>query len=139
MVKHLHERRGITFNNLVILLGIREALNQGLLIGVPTWDKACTLAQQGQHVFNITSWKIRYSCGSVGCIGGYMALVSAGAFDYMGIDTKHPLHSLFYPPDSLNWSTITPAHAVKAIDNWLKTGTPRWSKIPGIKKLRNNE
>jgi hypothetical protein len=103
----------------------------------------------GAHTFRMnTACEANGHCGTVGCIGGNMGLImgkdiigaqqyvgrcrdaSDTSSDMIGIAVKSPaLHTLFYPPNWVNYRTITPAQAIKAIDNWLKTGRPNWSKV----------
>lgn len=86
------------------------------------------------------------TCGTVGCIGGWMAIHQIKAepnakgvyklkaeqatkiyhvFEAMCRHTG--LHDLFYP-DACRVA-ITPAQGVAAIDNVLATGRPHWNKI----------
>lgn len=46
-----------------------------------------------------------------------------------GRDGRSQLGRLFYPKETLAWDPITPAQAVRAIDNYLETGQPRWEEI----------
>lgn len=73
-------------------------------------------------------------CGTVACIGGWMAAS-------MGIDqqdyvqsTGGSLRGLFYPPmmddlEHADYEDITAEMAVKAIDNYLRTGNPFWREV----------
>ncbi len=141
--KHLHEKRGISFVELGAMLGVRELLKQGLMEftgsahgmigGQHEFHMACTIQEDGD-------------CGSIGCIGGTMGMLmgmgrnqahnyvmSHHSDDYMAGrkpgDPKSPLTNLFYPPMSRNWNKATPAKAIQAIDNWLKTGKANWLKL----------
>lgn len=83
---------------------------------------------------------IRSSCGTAHCIGGWMYVFlkpsEVGYHDIWsyvqqgGCTRSQKLKSLFYP-QTLNrkWGNITPAQAVRAIDNFLKDGFPRWRKV----------
>lgn len=127
MTKHLHERRKITFIELGALLGTRA-----LLAGKHLGHSKSTFARSKTHLFNMGVACARTECGTVSCIGGTVALI-------MGLDQIHnyvchtrseSLHHLFFPPEGcLDWNSATPAVAVKAIDNWLKTGHPGWRKL----------
>jgi hypothetical protein len=76
-------------------------------------------------------------CGTVGCIGGWAYLKMHGKknahkrVDGFIYHTTDELHALFFPSSSrkdIDWSAITPAHAVKAIDMYLTTGKVDWLK-----------
>jgi len=84
--------------------------------------------------FNMGTAASDRECGSVGCIGGWMA-ASMGkskdeAQDFVNIDSK--FGELFFPGGGTsNWEYdhITEKHAIKAIDNFLKCGDPKWLQV----------
>jgi hypothetical protein len=54
--------------------------------------------------------------------------------EYVSSGSRYGNHSrslrvLFFPPISRDWNDATNAVAVKAIDNWLKDGKPRWERL----------
>lgn len=123
--QHLHEKRGITFQEMGALLGVREMLARGLL------KDPGALHEDGAHDFNMNiPCRLDGHCGTVACIGGTMALLMGqlSPSRYVaggGLNGK--LGRLFYPDTALvQWQSITPAQAVRAIDNWLDNGNPRW-------------
>lgn len=135
---HIHERRHITFAEYGALLGTRAML---ALNALTTTDNGCLVA--GEHKFNMRRALLVKDCGTVGCIGGHMALIMGKtdnnaphfcgpdltATEYVETGRSDSLLALFYPPREYNYKKITPAQAVKAIDNWLRTGEPMWHKL----------
>jgi hypothetical protein len=85
-------------------------------------------------------------CGTVACIGGWMSLLKQGAakdiakgkvpkremvdFASMEVSELGLIGELFFPKIR-DWNVITPKIAVKAIDNFLTTGKPRWGELTG--------
>lgn len=133
---HLHEKRGVTFQELGILYGVRTMLDMGLM-GHAAWNKNTgnvVRIDPNKHDFNMQLACAHRDCGTVTCIGGAMGLL-------MGIDPGYSIQSyvdhkrsaslqcLFYPDTNLEWQAATPEVAVMAIDNWLKDGNPRWAKL----------
>lgn len=125
--KHLHERRGVTFQELGAVLGTREMLRLGVL----KHSKA-NYPKAGEHTFNMNVACNRLDCGTASCIGGTMAMLM-GRFnttmDYVQCNRSASLEDLFYPPQYLDWDKATNKVAIQAIDNWLKDGKPRWAKL----------
>lgn len=117
----LYKTRGITFQELGALLGTREMLVRKILSG------------QGERVFDMSTACDTHglSCGTASCIGGTMAmLMGVSPLDYVREEKQSPhLRSLFFPPIEYGWNTITAKQGIAAIDNWLKTGDPKWEKI----------
>lgn len=87
-------------------------------------------------------------CGTVGCIGGWVALVMAGkafvpleverpitredrwaADSYVSDASSEALRELYYPSRGINWHEITPEMAAQAIDNFLNAGDPDWGSV----------
>lgn len=78
-------------------------------------------------------------CGTVGCIGGWMAINQG----FNEIETNHyvdmidgSLKKLFYPPEDRDesdvyvpYNDITPEQAVQAINNFLYDGDPNWELV----------
>lgn len=127
---HVHERRGVTFQEYGALLATREMLLNGTLV----FSTGC-LVRKGVHAFNMKTQGEQQECGSVGCIGGTMAMVMGkNPTQYVGIGgqigtASRPFHDLFYPSSAGDWSWITPKVAVKGIDNWLRIGKPCWERL----------
>lgn len=143
--QHLHEKLGITFQELGALLGTRALIVSGALVHDGT--KRC---DPGVHKINMNCACDVYECGSVHCIGGTMGLLMGK--DQWETDTyvrksryESPLGDLFYPPVPDNRSltvgaaaepsggafylTITPDKMLAAIDNFLENGKPRWKSL----------
>ena len=126
--KHLHDKLGITFVELLTLLGVRDALVRGLLVykrGVH--ESAVAYAAGQSHVFNMQfCGRLNTECGSVGCIGGYMALAMAeNMHDYVNVKRSKALVLLFFPPVSVDFGRVTTDQAVTAIDRFL-VGKKPW-------------
>lgn len=131
---HLHEQRRVTLPELLALLGVRSAIDSGLITGA---------RGRQTHGLNMNlSYMSIGSCGSVACIGGYMALVLGKkperyvAGRYSGLREQghpdvcsEPLIDLFFPDAVIGWDRITPTHCVQAIDNWLAHGNPLWRRV----------
>lgn len=151
MKKHLHERRKIAFEEYGALLATRELLKRGDLGFAP--NHTCALPHQ--HLFNMSIPGEVRGCGTIGCIGGTMAhIMGVKIHQYVSMSSgfnletdyvfsrynEYPfcskaLGKLFYPSHTgsdaaaMNWKWVTPKIAVKAIDNWLKTGKPNWKSL----------
>lgn len=140
---HLHEKRGVTFAELGALLGTRALLTMKGM----THTRACSVPG-GKHTFRMDiGAQTDNLCGTASCIGGTMGLILfTGAVDRAsrfvaevdGSRPPSPFQDLFYPHVVYHsmWYEITPQHAVAAIDNWLKTGKPRWEKVLPSKFLK---
>lgn len=144
----VHDKRKITFAELGALLGTRTMIANNLIVHVPDPDNMAEQLdgrmEEGEHLFTMEITCKSEGCGSIGCIAGTMALI-------MGIGvpatyvSKHfhdpefntrPIAKLFYPPQRYDYSKITPKQAVKAIDNFLEYGNPKWASILGKKAHR---
>lgn len=154
--EHIHEKLGITFAEYGALLGVREMLKLRNLVhrpDVPTTlaaHEAARYVRKGEHGFNMSVSCGGQSCGSIACIGGSMGQIMFADNETADVyvrtsrlnadDASHAhsavLHDLFFPNSlsSAGWVKITPRHAVKAIDNFLKDGNPRWLKVTGFKR-----
>lgn len=142
--KPLHEQRGISFAELGALLGTREMLKAHI---VEENIRGRRYATPHQHDFNMDISCRTNECGSVSCIGGTMGLVmgldgdaAAGYVEGNG-SSDAPLNELFFPNHEkgvcTKYGTIKPRQAIKAINNWLKTGRPHWKDVLGPKQARN--
>lgn len=124
-----HEELGLTFAEYGALLGTRAMLERKVLIH----DVNVAFRNVGaKHVFNMSiACETNQSCGSVTCIGGTMGLIMGlghhNADRYVG-KANGGLRRLFFPPDVLKYAKIKPEWTIKAIDNFLTYGEPRWEK-----------
>jgi hypothetical protein len=96
-----------------------------------------------KKIFNMDTATRTTECGSVGCIGGWMGtMMGLGVEDacdfVLGYMNRGRFKELFFPPTPKDkhgepvedyYDKITAAHAVKAIDNFTKTGKPKWETI----------
>jgi hypothetical protein len=137
---HPHEKLDITFPEYITLLGVRDALALGTIEheagdadDSSSEDMACKVGKR--HVFNMAlPGAVNTHCGSVGCIGGYMALAMGKNMDdyvsnkfYDGIGRSYhsaALHGLFYPPHHVDYSEVTAKQALKAITRFLDGKDP---------------
>jgi hypothetical protein len=125
--KHPHEKLGITVQEYLALLGVRTALKVGTLTFHPEIEHHQTERVGSEHVFNMACpLQTNSYCGSIGCIGGWMALTMGRDPNHYVQDTPGPLGPLFYPPDMIDYPKITPAQAITAIDKWL-AGKKPWT------------
>lgn len=141
---------GITDEELAALLIVRDNLSNGTFVHQPKLsDDLCNhkrpVDSDTKPYFNMGLATTHGHCGSVGCIGGWVATILYGgkidaqkmADNEVSIDgyvanggENGTLDDLFYPPFSLDkWDDITPAQAAKAIDNLLHFGDPHWDQI----------
>ena len=128
------EELGITEEELDALIKVRDGLSSGCFTHVDGYDEPPV-----KYGFNMVIAGNHGSCGTVACIGGWMAIVMSSKMDdplsldvndmKRYVSSNMALERLFYPPVSLYYSTITPDQAALAIDNFLATGDPRWKDI----------
>ena len=116
------------------LINVRDKLANGTYVYAPNALEGIVPAPLS---FNMGKIFYKNDCGSVACIGGWMAgallnraTPAAAAREYVenGGETGD-LYELFYPEGLENWDEILPADAVKAIDNMLAHGDPRWAQV----------
>lgn len=125
------------------LTAVRDLLDGGLLeyqrdvSGFSRWS--LDAVYRIRRFFNMSVAIGEADCGTVGCIGGWMAanmgLTPSQAQAYVyGFEGRGKFNELFFPSvdNDTSYAKITPRQAVKAIDNFLKTGNPRWASI-GVK------
>ncbi len=129
-----HSKLGLSFAEFGALLGTRTMLANNAVVDA----KGVHETDEKTHKFNMSVPCNARRCGSVACIGGTMAqimgmdAIDASSYVYErepGTAKETPISRLFYPPEKYDFDKITPAHAVKAIDNFLATGKPNWTKI----------
>ena len=115
------------------LIDVRDKLANGTYVYAPNVLDGIVPAPLS---FNMNKIFYKTDCGSAACIGGWMAdallnrATPAAAREYVenGGETGD-LYELFYPEDLEAWDEILPADAVKAIDNMLAHGNPRWAQV----------
>jgi hypothetical protein len=140
-----HEKLKITFQEYGALLGVRAMLQVGIL--EDTLDVCGLYFKSNKHHFNMDSIGGVKGCGSVGCIGGNMAIImnpylgneyvdseyinvnSEYVSEYVTTNRSESLSKLFYPPRKYDYNLITSKMALKAIDNFLTTKKPHWEKV----------
>ena len=80
--------------------------------------------------FNMMEW----SCGSVGCLGGWCDFLAERPFPVPVRD--EPLYGLFFPDDedietitNYDYDAITTSQAATALRNYLTLGRANWADI----------
>lgn len=142
-MKNLHEKLGITFQELGALLGTEAMLKEKIITHNRKIDSGYemrTAAIGGRHVFNMASACVtNEECGSVACIGGTMAMImgmdedAADAYVH-GYEYDENLGALFFPQTAPGgyvegFAKITAKQALQAIANYKRTGKPNWRKV----------
>lgn len=129
-----HSKLKLSFAEFGALLGTRTLLANNAVVDA----KGSQRTDEKTHKFNMEVACKVSGCGSVACIGGTMAQIMGmepdEAVSYVHLRDPHengqiPISRLFFPPQEYDFGKITPAHAVKAIDNFLATGKPLWNKV----------
>lgn len=76
---------------------------------------------------------IKHCCGTVGCIGGWVAMTmgfNEEAADYYVDMTSGSQRRLYYPDGRLvGYESITVDQAARALRNYLTTGEPLWEEV----------
>lgn len=85
-------------------------------------NHGCFLKSELYHNVNL--------CGTVYCIGGFVALHHGmnqkEANRYVMLSCSPALKVLYFPYFNSKWTDITRDHAVQAVENFLKSGDPKW-------------
>ena len=119
------------------LFEVRDRLDRGELVHWHPQDPDNFRNPTVPNGFNMATWTNESECGTVGCIGGWVELIS-GAHIMFDMDSE--LTRLLYPLDDKTavssrflridvYKTITPPQAVLAINNYLSTGKAQWESI----------
>jgi hypothetical protein len=121
-----HEELGITFREWAALFGVAQVLHAGI---IPMHRNA----PSGVHAFNLeTSCRGNGHCGTVGCIGGYVALAMGKdinkASNYVHTAGGN-IRELYFPSPAIAYDRVTQGQAAQAIGNFLTTGNPMWRDI----------
>ncbi len=135
--RHIHEKLGLSFQEYGALLATREMLKRKDIVHITQEG-----GQNGKaHVFNMNHTGSKNdACGTISCIGGTMAFIMGENPDnYVSTGGLNlGLQELFFPDydrkkgghsHDILYETISAKQAVKAIDNYLKYGSPRWRSI----------
>lgn len=128
------KKLGITQKELNALKRVRDGLREGRYRHVKNCDLR-DAKSDGRPIFNMEGSAWNASCGTVGCIGGWMAMSmgmsTLAASDYVHDTSPAALHPLFFPHgvDLFHWDRITPKRAARAIDNFIETGDPKWAQV----------
>lgn len=133
-----HHTLKITFAEWLALIGVRNAMASG---GITHDANGQSSVVPNEHTFNMNCTGKVYNCGSVACIGGYMAMaMGVGGADEISdyVYGRERLRTLFFPSKCGHiYEKITPKHAIKAIDNFLTSGAPKWRDVlKGLRKSR---
>ena len=143
-----HEQLNISEREFIALQEVRNMLNFKNLKYI---DRTYADCLAGSNGFSMNVRCVKYECGSVACIGGWVwccmyndAIVKKnGLFlltrwqaeradhyvDRLSFD-RTPLADLYFPPiKTANYDKITSEQAATAIDNFPEIGTPDWEVI----------
>lgn len=88
-------------------------------------------------IFNMNYAERRADCGTVMCIGGYVAhranriaILPVTADFYVEVQRSEVLNELYYPSISFRlWSNISLEDAKQVVRNFLTTGKVDWSDV----------
>lgn len=117
-------------------------------LGIEEWERDELIALVSK-LLNVSialdMMRAASECGSVGCVGGHMALAHGisvqGARRYVQnqAQTNGPMAPLFFPDLTVNYRhpgwRAGPLEAARAIVNFLTTGAPDWD---GVMQESNN-
>ena len=103
---------GLSIPHYIALIATRDMLKNGLPKGL---------------AYNYNSWKYKKDCGITACIGGMMEFITGDPPDY---SYKTGIEELFFAGFK-DGKGATPHQAVKAINNVLETGKPKWKEVFG--------
>jgi len=118
-------------------------------LGIEEWERDELIALASKLLnesIALDMMRAASECGSVGCIGGHMALAHGisvrGARRYVQnqAQTNGPMSALFFPDLTVNYRhpgwRASPADAARAIINFLTTGAPDWDVVMREKDRR---
>jgi hypothetical protein len=112
------------------LLRVRDRLESGAIPHTPS----VYIAHEVDS-FNMATFHNKNGCGSVACIGGWLAVElgrKALTFEWKEVCRDANFYPLFMGMDrQIPMEAITPAQAVAAIDNFVlhSPGDPRWNEV----------
>lgn len=139
-----HERLGISFQELGALLATRSLLESGTVthVAMGFCSHSKPYVDPHEHGFSMRFAMQEQGCGTLGCIGGTMAMImgkeparytESGGGPTGSMHNYGPMRNLFYPPhsrqSSTDWDRITPQVAVMAIDLFLASKEINWVKL----------
>lgn len=118
------EQLGISKREFGALRRVRDGLRSGRYVHTPNVSDP---PKTRKRLFNMKYDSASTNCGTAACIGGWMAKeMRKSAFDCV-MNAEGSLKKLFFPQINYDrWDDITPKQAVTAINNFLKTGNPKW-------------
>lgn len=105
------EQLGLSIPHYIALIATRDMLKNGLPKGL---------------AYKYDSWKEINDCGTTACIGGMMEFITG---NHPGNGYKTGIEELFYGGFNKYGQGATPHQAVKAINNVLETGKPKWDEV----------
>lgn len=143
-----HEELGITFREHLAIMGVLTAAKRGVFAP----SQPCTNTFQaihGAHVLDMGTSLHTHACGTVGCIGGHVALLlgERGSTYVMRHDIRRmhdqaamaPLVLLYFPSvwrkghwvrrSGSEWGHISLSAIVKAIENFLTGARNPWDGV----------
>lgn len=83
---------------------------------------------QGEHIFNMMSWRNRYDCGTVCCLGGTAEMLKGCSVDKFQSPEMADLFGLV-GNSYLSMDHMTEKHGAAALRNYLTTGKAKWDEV----------
>lgn len=123
----------LTNAELTALKAVRSGLLRGEYVHAPNPQD---MKKSKRRLFNMNyDGATFFRCGTVGCIGGWMAKEMPEKEMFSIWDAEGPIKLLFFPGVGADeWDAITPRQAARAISNFLKTGFPKWREVVGNRR-----
>jgi hypothetical protein len=122
------------------LVTVRELLATGRMKHLDIPDAGGYLLDDnyvGGNVKEIGAFNMKlWNCGTAQCIGGACELLMGKHVEEHVFSVS--LYPLFYPWQVRDWNDITADKAVRAIDNFLMTGEPKWDEIMPQEEMRSD-
>ena len=104
------EQLGLSIPHYIALIATRDMLKNGLPKGL---------------AYDYNNWTEKTDCGTTACIGGMMEFITGSRFYY-----KVGVEELFFKGfNKKDGQGATQHQAVKAINNVLETGKPKWDEV----------
>jgi hypothetical protein len=110
------------------LIQVLGMLERGELVHERTRDKGHSFNPQVPNGFNMECSGTKTACGTVACIGGWVAYLTGRSNEYV-----NSLEELDCSLQELYWGNTnertTPDQAASALRNYLTLGEPRWGEV----------
>lgn len=125
---------GISCEEYCALHKVKRGLESGEYVHVSPEIMDRESIPEGKRGFNLSTTCKGYSCGTVGCIGGWVAqemglsiFESGNYVERQQYGSVKGMKELYYPKMYVGYyGGVTPRQAAQAIGNFLSTGKPNW-------------